>query len=86
MASGPQLHWCRVWRARAAASGTDDEDSSELRQGRKSKPRSPCRAGPFPSKNGCVVQMAHLCRACVSVGSAYLSAVRLGRMVVRDGG
>ena len=30
--------------------GTDGEDSSELRQGRQSKPHSPCRAGPFPSK------------------------------------
>ena len=29
---------------------TDGEDSSELRQGRQSKPHSPCRAGPFPSK------------------------------------
>ena len=48
-----------VWRARAAASGTDDEDSSELRQGRKSKTRSPCRAGPFPSKkkNGVMMMM-----------------------------
>ena len=50
MASGPQLHCWRVSRARAAASGTDGKDSSELRQGRQSKPHSPCRAGPFPSK------------------------------------
>ena len=51
MASGPQLHCWRVSRARAAAGGTDGKDSSELRQGRRSKPHSPCRAGPFPSKN-----------------------------------
>ena len=52
MASGLQLHCRRVLRARAIASGTDSGDSSELRQGRKSKPRSPCGAGPFSSKNG----------------------------------
>ena len=28
-----------------------EQDGSELRQGRKSKPHSLCRAGPFPSKN-----------------------------------
>ena len=33
------------------APAADGEDSSELRQGQQSKPHSPCRAGPFPSKN-----------------------------------
>ena len=35
-----------------ASARVGGEDGSELRQGRKSKPYSPCRAGPFPSKNG----------------------------------
>ena len=34
-----------------ASARVGGEDGSELRQGRKSKPHSPCRAGPFPSKN-----------------------------------
>ena len=53
-----------------ASARVGGEDGSELRQGRKSKPHSPCRAGPFPSKN-----------LGVSVSGLGLRAVCLGLKV-----
>ena len=57
---GPAAPLCHGRCETDGVGGTDGEDSSELRQGRKSKPHSPCRAGPFPSKNGCDTQWCGL--------------------------
>ena len=48
---GPAAPLCHGRCETDGVGGTDGEDSSELRQGQQSKPHSPCRAGPFPSKN-----------------------------------
>ena len=47
---GPAAPLCHGQRETDGVGGTDGEDSSELRQGQQSKPHSPCRAGPLPSK------------------------------------
>ena len=48
---GPAAPLCHGQRETDGVGGTDGEDSSELRPGQQSKTHSPCRAGPFPSKN-----------------------------------
>jgi hypothetical protein len=57
---GPAAPLCHGRCETDGVGETDGEDSSELRQGRQSKPHSPCRAGPFPSKNGCDTQWCGL--------------------------
>ena len=47
---GPTAPLCHGQCETDDVGGTDGEDSSELRQGQQSKPHSPCRAGPLPSK------------------------------------